>query len=462
MKAPPLSSGAIGAILLVADVVGLIGAFNVVHKYSITTWLGIGGGAFFALAGAVILTLYVMECYRVDDAESVYSVPMQAGFGVVVSGIVVAGVLYITETWDKTPLVFRGVLPGSLVLFAAWAVTTRIVIARWVWSAAADTRWLVIGEGAPLAQLSNGGRGQLPIGKYSVITSDPEYSQSAIERNLVIGSYGDFNAVKERQWNGVIVAAANGLPDRMVSDLMEMRLKGTRIYDLADFYERYLLKVPILHLEDRWFALAHGFDLLHHNVQMKIKRITDVILAVALLVVSLPIQIVITLAIFLDRQRENGGPILYKQVRTGVDGREFHLYKFRTMVQDAERAGVRWADPDDPRVTRIGRILRRSRLDELPQLWNVLKGEMSFIGPRPERPEFNHMLKASIPYYNVRHFVKPGITGWAQVMYPYGSSIEDAIEKLQYDIYYIKNYSLALDVAIILKTLRVVLRRRGR
>jgi len=154
--------------------------------------------------------------------------------------------------------------------------------------------------------------------------------------------------------------------------------------------------------------------------------------------------------------------VIFKQERTGLDGRVFRIYKFRSMRADAEQSGPQWATDGDPRVTRVGRFIRAARLDELPQLVNVLRGQMSFIGPRPERPVFNDMLERQIPYYDLRHLVRPGITGWAQVMYPYGASIEDAREKLQYDLYYIKNYSLMLDIAILLKTLRVVVLGKGR
>jgi len=167
-------------------------------------------------------------------------------------------------------------------------------------------------------------------------------------------------------------------------------------------------------------------------------------------------MLIAAIAIKLDTR----GPVFYSQTRTGLSGVTFRLYKFRTMVKDAEKSGPRWTKKDDPRITRVGRFLRSTRIDELPQLWNVLLGEMSFIGPRPERPDFNAELEAAIPYYDLRHLVKPGITGWAQVLYPYGASVEDAREKLQYDLYYIKNYSVMLDLVILIRTLRAVGRGR--
>jgi exopolysaccharide biosynthesis polyprenyl glycosylphosphotransferase len=235
-------------------------------------------------------------------------------------------------------------------------------------------------------------------------------------------------------------------------------MKGVRIFDLTDFYERYFQKLPVLHLKDGWFALSHGFDLLHLNMQLRLKRIVDVSLALLTLLLTSPICILVAILIRMDSR----GPVIYSQLRTGAHGKHFMLHKFRTMVSNAEENGAAWTRPDDDRITRVGWLLRKMRLDEIPQTWNVLKGDMSFIGPRPERPEFNDLLETNIPYFEMRYLVKPGITGWAQVMFPYGASVEDAREKLQYDLYYIKNYSLLLDLVIAVKTVRVILFGKGR
>jgi exopolysaccharide biosynthesis polyprenyl glycosylphosphotransferase len=189
-----------------------------------------------------------------------------------------------------------------------------------------------------------------------------------------------------------------------------------------------------------------------------VKRITGFVMAGVLVLLTLPLIGIIALAIKLDSK----GPVFFKQNRCGVEGRPFKVLKFRSMIDDAEASsGPRWATDDDWRITRVGRILRKYRLDELPQIWNVLKGEMSFVGPRPERPEFVEKLTEMIPYYSQRHTVKPGITGWAQVCYRYGSSVQDALEKLKYDLFYAKNMSLAMDVMIMLKTIKIVLLKSG-
>jgi lipopolysaccharide/colanic/teichoic acid biosynthesis glycosyltransferase len=177
-----------------------------------------------------------------------------------------------------------------------------------------------------------------------------------------------------------------------------------------------------------------------------------------LLITLSPLMLITAFAVKLDSK----GPILYRQTRTGLNSAPFTLQKFRTMDEGAEKSGAQWSTKGDPRITRLGRLLRAARIDELPQLWNVFSGEMSFIGPRPERPNFTAELEAAIPYYDLRHLVKPGITGWAQVLYPYGASLDDAREKLQYDLYYIKNYSVMLDLVVLVRTLRVVLVGRGR
>lgn len=239
---------------------------------------------------------------------------------------------------------------------------------------------------------------------------------------------------------------------------MEARFSGQSVQDLSKFYESTWRKVPIYYLEHDWFVLSEGFGLVHNPVGLRVKRLVDLFLSLLLLLIVWPFMLLTAIAVKL----ESAGPAVYSQVRTGVDGEHFVIYKFRSMRTDAEKDGAKWASQNDSRITRVGKFIRLTRLDELPQLWNVFRGDMSFIGPRPERPEFNSELEKQIPFYNLRHLVRPGITGWAQVLYPYGASVEDSKEKLQYDLFYIKNYSLFLDFVIVLKTISVVILGRGR
>jgi len=242
-----------------------------------------------------------------------------------------------------------------------------------------------------------------------------------------------------------------------VEALLSCKLAGIEVMDAPSFYESATHKLLIENISPSWFIFSHGFRVTWFL--RLCKRILDITASLFGLVFFLPLIPCIILAIKLD----SPGPILFRQTRVGQGDRPFTLMKFRSMRQDAEaETGAVWSQDNDARITRVGSVLRRSRLDEIPQLLNILKGDMSLVGPRPERPEFVNKLKKMIPYYSERHYIKPGLTGWAQVCYSYGSSIEDAIEKLRYDMYYIKNISIILDMYIIIKTFSVVLLGKGR
>jgi sugar transferase (PEP-CTERM system associated) len=254
----------------------------------------------------------------------------------------------------------------------------------------------------------------------------------------------------------VIVA----MPDRRgtipVQELLQLRLNGVRIEEATSWLEKISGRIEVEQLYPSWLIFADGFRFSTSFNLMR--RLLSTLMALMLLLVTLPFLPLVILAIKLDSK----GPVLYRQKRVGRAGHTFFCYKFRTMRQDAEAdTGPTWAGDDDPRITRIGRFLRSSRIDEIPQLWCVFKGDMAFVGPRPERPEFVEWLSKEIPYYGVRHAVRPGITGWAQVRYKYGNTIEDAKEKLQYDLFYIKNASLGLDILIMFQTIKIVLLGRG-
>jgi sugar transferase (PEP-CTERM system associated) len=253
----------------------------------------------------------------------------------------------------------------------------------------------------------------------------------------------------------VLVALAEMRRALPAEDLLECRLRGINVEEWPTFYEKQTGKILVANLRPSWLIFSDGF--VKTDTTRMVKRAMDIGLALLGLVLSLPVMLVVALAVKLDSK----GPVLFRQKRVGERGRIFVLNKFRSMSVDAERHGPVWAAARDPRVTRIGGWLRRSRLDELPQFWNVLVGDMSFVGPRPERPEFVGTLQREIPFYMGRHSVKPGITGWAQVRHRYAASVEDSLEKLQYDLYYIKNLSPLLDLVILLSTLQVVLFARG-
>ncbi|HXQ52894.1 MAG TPA: TIGR03013 family XrtA/PEP-CTERM system glycosyltransferase [Stellaceae bacterium] len=254
-----------------------------------------------------------------------------------------------------------------------------------------------------------------------------------------------------------IVVAADDRRGMELQPLLEARMEGVAITSYLSFWERETRRVHLAALDPSWLIYADGFHI-STATNIVLKRALDVVASVVLLILTLPTLVLAALAIKLD----SDGPVFYRQERVGRGGQLFRICKFRTMRTDAEaECGPQWASLADPRVTWVGGFLRRMRIDELPQILNVLKGEMSFVGPRPERPEFVRSLAAEIPFYAERHRARPGITGWAQINYPYGASIEDAREKLAYDLYYIKNFSFLFDLLIILSTARAVLLNRG-
>ncbi|MEN3365121.1 MAG: hypothetical protein V7606_2395, partial [Burkholderiales bacterium] len=241
-----------------------------------------------------------------------------------------------------------------------------------------------------------------------------------------------------------------------IQQLLECKSNGIKVTDSAAFFEREACQIRVDSIQPSWLVFGNGFD--QSARRIVVKRAFDLVASIALCIVTLPIMALTTLLIFL----EDKGPIFYQQERVGKGGRLYKVLKFRSMQCNAEQSGQpQWAAKNDPRTTRVGAIIRKVRIDELPQILNVLKGEMSFVGPRPERPYFVKQLSETVSFYDIRHTIKPGITGMAQVRYQYGASVEDSVQKLQYDLYYVKNNSLYLDLLILLDTVQVVLLGKG-
>ncbi len=257
----------------------------------------------------------------------------------------------------------------------------------------------------------------------------------------------------------IVVAMDDRRKSFPFDDLLECKLRGVEVLDLPHFFEREAGKVKLDLLSPSFIIFSEGFG--RGTLRNALERVFDVVVSLVLLILAAPVML-LTAAAILWECRSLKCPVLYRQERVGLDGKTFEVLKFRSMRTDAEKDGKAvWATKDDPRVTKVGRFIRKTRIDELPQIFNVLRGEMSFVGPRPERPQFVQELGRKLPYYHERHRVKPGVTGWAQLNYPYGSSDRDAMEKLQYDLYYVKNHSLLLDLLIILQTVEVVLFGKG-
>jgi len=276
----------------------------------------------------------------------------------------------------------------------------------------------------------------------------------------VVGTLDDIPALTARLGvNRVVVSLSDQRGKLPMDKLLDMRLRSGVLFDhLASVYEEYTGKIALENLRPSWLVFSTGFR--KTRLWLITKRACDLVAAVCGLALSSPLAAITALLVKLDSP---GDPVFYHQERVGLNGATFIIHKFRTMRSDAEaRSGPVWSAGDsDPRITRVGHFLRKTRLDEVPQLWNVLRGDMSLIGPRPERPQFVEQLTQQIPFYGQRHVVKPGVTGWAQVRYSYGASVEDALEKMQYDLYYVKHLSLRFDLLIALETIKIVLLRRG-
>ncbi len=271
-----------------------------------------------------------------------------------------------------------------------------------------------------------------------------------------LGRLQDLDAIlSERDVHTIVVALSDRRGKLPLAALIRAKLRGVAVFDAIEFYERLTGRLLVSRMRPSTIIFSDGFA--PGRISRAMKRFLDVAVASTLLVISAPVQLLVAIAVALTSR----GPVLFRQGRTGIAGLPFTILKFRTMRVDAESEGPRWAAENDDRITSIGRFLRTSRLNELPQLWNILLGHTSFVGPRPEQPAFVRMLRNRIPYYDQRHVIRPGLTGWAQVKYPYGASVEETVEKLEYDLYYIKHSSIAFDVTIMFETVRVMLTGKG-
>ncbi len=354
--------------------------------------------------------------------------------------------------------VFPRVLIGNnsvvlgLLLVTAALFGWRMMYAWLVQQPYLRERVYVLGMGERAQRLVNGLRARTELGVEVIGWSgnvEGAMTREAIAAHLM-------ELIHSHRVHRVIVAVSDRRGTLPVIEMLQLRLNGIKIEEATSWLEKISGRIEVDNLYPSWLIFADGFRF--SASFLLFRRIFAILASGIILLVVLPIIPFVIVAIKLDSR----GPVLYRQKRVGLGSKVFYCYKFRTMRQDAEAdTGATWALDDDPRITRIGKFLRTARLDEIPQLWCVFKGDMSFVGPRPERPEFVEMLAREIPFYEVRSAVRPGITGWAQVRYKYGNTVEDSKEKLQYDLYYIKNMSLGLDVMIMFQTIKIVLLGRG-
>jgi len=407
-----------------------------------------------AFSAIVVTCLLAFGLYNSRQRTQLSGIVARLLLALMVSSCAIAALFYLVPSLH----LFRGVAALAVVLAVCAVLTSRIVFARVADEEIFKRRVLVYGSGYAAAAITRLRRSadRHAFALVGFVRAPGE--ENVVPSDRMVESDGDLRALCERLGVTEVVVAMDdrrrGFP---IPELLDCRLAGVDVTELLTFLERETGRVHIDVLNPSWMIFGQGFR--RDPLRLFSSRVLDLLASLAVLALALPAMALTFLAIKIEDGWQ--APALYRQERVGLGGRVFKVLKFRSMRQDAELNGAQWAQHADPRVTRVGAIIRKLRIDELPQVFNVLRGHMSFVGPRPERPEFVAQLAEKIPYYVQRHCVKPGITGWAQLCYPYGSSEKDALEKLQYDLYYIKNNSLLFDLAILIQTAEVVLFGKG-
>ncbi len=406
----------------------------------------IGYSKLIAITGIVVLCSYWFDLYdpaRFEDQWDLY-------FRLLLVPGLIAMLVGGASLFFPALLMGRAFLIGLVILtlaLLAWRATFEWLLQQDV----LRERVYVLGSGDRARKLVQGLRARPDLGIEVVGwtgTMEGAWTRENVAGHLI--------ELARTRLHRVVVAMHDRRGTMPVRELLQLRLQGVKIEEATSWLEKMTGRIEVEQLLPSWLVFSEGFRF--SPGFMVLRRVLSLGLSFLLLLVIAPILPFVMLAVKLDSR----GPVFYRQKRVGRGGMVFYCYKFRTMRQDAEAdTGPTWAGDEDPRITRVGRFLRASRLDEIPQLWNVLRGDMAFVGPRPERPEFVEWLTQEIPYYPIRHVTRPGITGWAQVQYKYGNTVDDSKEKLQYDLYYIKNASIGLDLVIVFQTIKTVLLRRG-
>ncbi len=448
------------AVLLLGfiDFILLIAAGEVAW-YLRAVQIGMEPGAFSSRIGIMAAAALVVQTAMI--AVGVYGVDALRSMRFAGSRLLVAvslGVIALTFIDFLVPgqAFWRSTLAYAMGLSIVLLVLNRLIVGGILGNSAFRRRVLVLGSGQRaqrLRQLSLRPESGFVIVGYVSMSDNPKEVEEAVPRSTIqdLSHFVETLSVSE-----VVLAMQERRNSLPLKDLLRVKTAGVYVNDFSSFVERETGRVDLETVNPSWLIFSDGFSS-GRAFSSAAKRIFDVLASGTLLALTFPLILFFALLVKL----ESPGPAFFRQTRIGLGGQPFQLVKLRSMAQDAEKNGAKWAEKNDPRVTRIGKFIRKVRVDELPQLWTVLKGQMSFVGPRPEVPTFVSDLEEQLPYYAERHMVKPGITGWAQINYPYGASIEDSRNKLEYDLYYAKNYTPFLDVLILLQTLRVILWHEG-
>lgn len=413
---------------------------------------GFWGERLFIFVLVLIFSSFFMEIYNYENNSGKKESVARVSLALILSFFVLSSLFYILPF----AMFGRGVLALSLGVFGLFQFFWHVNYKKMVLNIPGFARRILILGTGQLAKRIGGivsSNHYYVLAGYVNCVNEPVYVPP---HSIIHNGNGLLETAKREKAHKIVVSLSERRGVFPLKDVLTCKLSGVDVVDAPSFYEEMTGKLLIEDITPSWFIFSDGFKIT--SFKMSYKRLLDTVLAVFGLIITFPLIPLIALLIKIESQ----GPVFYKQVRVGKGEKHFVIYKFRTMFKDAElNTGAIWAQEDDSRVTLLGRFLRKTRLDEIPQLYNVLRGDMSLIGPRPERPEFIKKLREFIPYYSERHFVKPGITGWAQVKYPYGASVEDALEKLRYDLYYIKNLTLFLDMLIVLETIKILAFGRG-
>ncbi len=439
-------------LLLLAVPLGIHSRFQGVPWAPDSAVVWINSAVFLAL-GLVALSAFGL--YRRDFEEGMGSMLFRVGASFL---LILAGMALVYYLFPSIYL-GRGALGAACIIGVGAIALGRVIFFRWADLELLKHRVLVLGTGTRASKVMDLLRASENHRRMHVVGFLPlQGVHHFVDHSRILTDQGKLSEVVDKyQIDEIVIAVrerrGGGLP---VNELLDCRLKGVDVVELSTFFERERGQVQLESLNASWMVLSDGFQ--QGIVRDVVKRLFDLVVSLAILLISLPLMLIAILVI----AWESGFPILYRQERVGQGGRVFTIFKFRSMVHNAEKDGTpQWAQARDVRVTKFGNIMRLLRIDELPQIFNVFRGDMSFVGPRPERPFFVDQLIEQIPYYASRHSLKPGITGWAQVRYAYGASLEDAIEKLQYDLYYVKNHTFFLDLLILFQTAQVVLFGKG-
>ncbi len=400
----------------------------------------------------ILLSGYFCELYTADRYLTRSELASRIAVSIMLAFITLAACYYAAPDMAQG----RGVLALSLLVFGLFQYLIHRICQACQNLSHLSQKIMILGVG-PLAEVIERAIQLSPNNYVFAGFVQPESGTPTVSSNHIVGTVDQIEEILSREKvDKLVVSMTEKRGALPVRNLLTCKMRGVEILDSPSFYEQLTGKLLIEDIQPSWFIYSNGFRVT--PARRVWKRVMDILFSMAGILIVLPGLPFVALSI----KWSSSGPVLFKQKRVGERGHEFTLIKFRTMCDNAElETGPVWASEDDPRITKLGSWFRKMRIDEIPQLVNVLRGEMSFIGPRPERREFVEQLSEKIPYYGKRHFVKPGVSGWAQVRYPYGASERDALEKLRYDLYYIKNYSITLDLMIVLETVKVVLFGRG-